>query len=455
MTAHRKQAALLAARRLAALVALAAPIIALAAGLEATIQHPANLVTLVLSVAVVTVGIWYALTRRGVLRILGVIAAVLAAAAAVLIGLSVLLLQLTLLLLFALAGRYALGPDAAALFGSRPAHPVGAARHGVLLINPKSGNATAVRLHLAAEAAGRGIRVITLAPGDDLAQLAERAAAHGADVLGMAGGDGSQAVVAATAARHGIAYACVPAGTRNHFALDLGLDRGDVLRALDAFTDGVERTVDLGQVNGRVFVNNASLGVYAEVVRSGAYRGAKLRTWGRLLPDLLGPAAAPPDLTFDGPDGRPRTGMSLVLVSNNPYRLTRLGRVGGRPRMDAGRLGILTGRVRGSAGDRRALPPRRFAEMLGWSGTAFEVRSAAPVPIGLDGESLVLTPPLRFASLPGVLRVRLPRHGRSRQIRRNAAVTRRDLNALVRILRGRPEAAPVAGRNPQVVPASR
>ncbi|MEU8615784.1 hypothetical protein AB0C29_48170, partial [Actinoplanes sp. NPDC048791] len=149
MTAPRKQAALLAARRLAALVALAAPIIALAAGLEATIQHPANLVTLVLSVAVVTVAIWYALTRRGVLRILGVVAAVLAAAAVVLIGLSVLLLQLTLLLLFALAGRYALGPDAAALFGSRPAHPVGAARHGVLLINPKSGNATAVRLHLA------------------------------------------------------------------------------------------------------------------------------------------------------------------------------------------------------------------------------------------------------------------------------------------------------------------
>ena len=176
-----------------------------------------------------------------------------------------------------------------------------------------------------------------------------------------------------------------PSGTRNHFALDLGLDRGDVLRALDAFTDGVERTVDLGQVNDRVFVNNASLGVYAEVVRSGAYRGAKLRTWGRLLPELLGPDAEPPDLVFDGPDARPRTGMSLVLVSNNPYRLTRVGRAGGRPRMDTGRLGIWPpGCVPPRAATGAAAP---LPDVLEWSRSDFELRSAGPVPIGLDGEA--------------------------------------------------------------------
>jgi diacylglycerol kinase family enzyme len=418
-------------RRLAALVALAAPVVAVAAAVEATIQHAGNLVVLVLAVALVTVAVWYALTRRGVLRFGAVLLAALAVPVVVLAGLSVFLLQMMLLLVFATAGRYALGPAAAALSG-----PVGAARHGVLLINPRSGNAAAIRLNLAQEAAGRGISVLTLDPGDDLAQLAERAVADGADVLGMAGGDGSQAIVAATAARHGIAYACVPAGTRNHFALDLGLDRGDVLRALDAFTDAVERTVDLGEVNGRVFVNNASLGVYAEVVQSHAYRGAKLRTWGRLLPDLLGPAAAPPDLAFDGPDGRPRTGMSLVLVSNNPYQLTRLGRAGGRPTMDGGRLGILAARVRGAADGRRAMSVRRFADVLEWSRPDFEVRSAAPVPVGLDGEAMILTAPLRFTSRPGALRVRLPRHGTAR---RHAAMTRRDLSALVRILRGRPD----------------
>jgi diacylglycerol kinase family enzyme len=244
--------------------------------------------------------------------------------------------------------------------------------------------------------------------------------------------------------RHGIAYACVPSGTRNHFALDLGLDRGDVLRALDAFTDGVERTVDLGMVNDRVFVNNASLGVYAEVVRSGAYRGAKLRTFGRMLPDLLGPAAAPPDLEFEGPDARRYTGVSLVMVSNNPYQLSRVGRAGGRPRLDTGLLGILAARVRGGVDDYQGHPLRRFADVREWSRPDFEVDSAAPVPVGLDGEALMLIPPLRFASLPGALRVRLPRHGRTaREARRNAALTRGDLTALARIASGRPAAAGV------------
>ena len=104
----------------------------------------------------------------------------------------------------------------------------------------------------------------------------------------MAGGDGSQALVASVAMKHDVAHVCVPAGTRNHFAADLGLDRNDVVGALDAFTDGVERRVDLASLNERVFVNNASLGVYAQVVQSDAYRDAKLRTWRRMLPEMLG-----------------------------------------------------------------------------------------------------------------------------------------------------------------------
>jgi diacylglycerol kinase family enzyme len=432
-------------RRLAALLALAAPLLALAAGLEVTVRHPGNLVVLAVAVAMVTVAAWYALTRRGILRLTAAAGAATAATAVVLIGLSLFLMQAFLLLLFALAGRYALGPDAAALAGSGGrARPVGAARAGVLLINPRSGNGAAARANLAAAAAERGIRVVTLAPGDDLAALADEAAAQGADVLGMAGGDGSQAIVAAAAVRHGIAYVCVPAGTRNHFALDLGLDRGDVRRSLDAFTDGAERTVDLGRVNDRVFVNNASLGVYAEVVRSGAYRGAKIRTWGRLLPDLLGPAAAPPDLTFTGPDGQRYTGMSLVLVSNNPYQLSRVARAGGRPRLDTGRLGIVAARVRGADLTEPGARLHRFADVREWTSTDFEVRSGAPVPVGLDGETLMLTPPLRFTSLPGVLRVRLPR--RAPGARRGVALTRRDLTALARIAAGRTaaDALPIA-----------
>jgi diacylglycerol kinase family enzyme len=94
----------------------------------------------------------------------------------------------------------------------------------------------------------------------------------------MAGGDGSLAVVATAALTHGLPFVCIPAGTRNHFALDLGVDRRDVVGALGAFADGVERRIDVGMVNGRLFLNNVSLGVYADAVRHPAYRDAKLRT---------------------------------------------------------------------------------------------------------------------------------------------------------------------------------
>ena len=112
-----------------------------------------------------------------------------------------------------------------------------------------------------------GIEPIELKPGDDLETLVRGAVERGADGLAMAGGDGSQAIVAAVAAELGLPYACMPAGTRNHFALDLGVDRDDVVGALDAFVDGGERRVDLAEVNGRVFVNNVSLGLYAEAVQ--------------------------------------------------------------------------------------------------------------------------------------------------------------------------------------------
>ena len=445
MTAHVvKSVAPGPARRLAAFVALGAPVLAVGVSLAVAVRQWVDIAVLAASIVAVTVSAWYALTRRGVLRVLATAVAILAATSVITVGLRLLLVQVALLLVFAVAGRYALGPDAGTLFESASrARAVGAARNGVLIVNPRSGNGRATRLNLDAEARSRGIRTVTLGPGDDLSRLAEQAVTDGADVLGMAGGDGSQAIVASVAMRHDIAYICVPAGTRNHFALDLGLDRADLLRALDAFTDGVERTIDLGQVNDRVFVNNASLGVYAEVVQSGAYRGAKAQTWGRLLPDLLGPTAAPPDVEFDGPDSQRYAGMPLVLVSNNPYRLSRLARTGGRPRLDTGRLGIVAARVRGavpkSAGRRWADRLRRVADLMAWSRADFEVRATAAVPIGLDGEALVLTPPLRFASLPGVLRVRLPRHARgARRASRNVALNRTDLTALVRIASGRP-----------------
>ncbi len=151
-------------------------------------------------------------------------------------------------------------------------------RRPVLLINPRSGDGKAARAALADRARERGIEPVVLGPGDDLAALVASAVNSGADALGMAGGDGSLAPVAAAAAEHDLPFICLPAGTRNHFALDLGIARHDLIGALDAFTAGLERRIDMAEVNGRPFLNNVSLGIYGEAVRRSGYRDAKLRT---------------------------------------------------------------------------------------------------------------------------------------------------------------------------------
>ena len=210
----------------------------------------------------------------------------------------------------------------------------------VLFFNPKSGGGKAERFKLADEARARGIEPIELGPPWDLEALVRGALDRGADALAMAGGDGSQAIVAAIAAEHALPYACIPAGTRNHFALDLGVDREDVVGALDAFVDGGERTVDLAEVNGRVFVNNVSLGLYAEAVQKEGYRDAKLRTLLDTVPDVVGPAGSGIDMRWTGPGGHAHDAGAAILVSNNRYRLGRAVGSGTRPRIDDGLLGI-------------------------------------------------------------------------------------------------------------------
>jgi diacylglycerol kinase family enzyme len=265
----------------------------------------------------------------------------------------------------------------------------------------------------------------------------------------MAGGDGSQALVAGVAMHRDVAHICVPAGTRNHFALDLGLDRDDVVGALDAFTDGVERRIDLGSLNERVFVNNASLGVYARVVQSDDYRDDKHGTWRRSLPEMLGRDAAASDLLFDAPHEKDWTNASLVIVSNNPYQLRRFRGAGTRPRLDTGRLGIFATRMRGAGAVAKLVTlgtigqHRRLGGVLQWSSLEFEVRATAPVAVGLDGEALVLAPPLRFVSLPGALRIRVPRHATGLSPAGVAVtLTRRNLWALMRIAAGKPTVVP-------------
>jgi diacylglycerol kinase family enzyme len=395
--------------------------------------------------------IWSALTRRGAPRALGVAFALLAGGGLIAVlathwqGTLVLVSLLALFALFGVVARYALGRtgEVASRQVGAALSPVGGAESAALIINLRSGGGKAERFDLAGEARRRGIEPIVLRPGDDLLELAEDAIARGAEAIGMAGGDGSQALVATVAARRGVAHVCVPSGTRNHFALDLGLDRDDVVGALDAFTDGVERRIDLAAVNDLVFVNNASLGVYAKVVQSDAYRDAKRDTWIRMLPDLLGPHAAPVDLEFTAPDGGRCDDAPLVLVSNNPYRLTNLAGAGTRERIDTGVLGVVAARVRTPAdvsklvGLELAGRVGRFPGLISFSSTEFEVSSNSPVEVGLDGEALVLDPPLRFRSMPAALRVRLPHSVGLAPGARAVALTGENLSGLLRVAAGR------------------
>ena len=291
----------------------------------------------------------------------------------------------------------------------------------MLLVNPRSGGGKAARAGVAERARAKGIEVVIFTSGQDLTALAHGAVAAGADALGVAGGDGSLAIVAAAAAANSIPFVCVPAGTRNHFALDVGVDRHDVIGALDAFTDGAERQIDIAEVNGRIFLNNVSLGIYGDAVRSPAYRDAKVRTLLETAAEVMVPGAGAPALRLVDDLGREHRHLTVVLVSNNPYAVDRPLVTGTRPALNTGHLGII---VIDAPGDSPHAPGRA------WSAPHLELSAPAPVHAGVDGEAVDLSPPLRFAIRPAALRIRISlRHpGTSPSARLSqAAIPRRPL----------------------------
>ena len=279
--------------------------------------------------------------------------------------------------------------------GWRSAGPAGSP---VLFVNPRSGGGAAERAGVAERARDLGIAVIVLDPGQSLSGLARAAAAAGAGALGMAGGDGSLAEVAAVAVDNGLPFVCVPAGTRNHFALDLGIDRRDPAGAVDAFTDGAERLIDVGEVNGRMFLNNVSLGVYGEAVRRPEYRDAKVRTLVLTAQEVAGPSGGTSSLSVSDSAGREHR-PDLVLVSNNPYSLERPPRRGMRPTLDSGQLGIVVV-------DPPTAPPPHGSS---WQAPSLEVSADELVHAGVDGEPADLIPPLHFGIRQAALRVWIPR----------------------------------------------
>ena len=391
-------------RRLTAVIALVALVATIALAVAVAVSEFPRGLGLLACILVAGAAAWYGVLRRGPARVTGLAVAALALAGAVVLlvaddsSLDELLVVVGLLIALA-ASRAAVAMHVDLPDASAPGRPV-------LFFNPRSGGGKAERFALAAEARARGIEPIELKQGDDLETLVRGAVERGADGLAMAGGDGSQAVVAEVAAERGLPYACIPAGTRNHFALDLGVDRDDVVGALDAFVDGGERIVDLAEINGRVFVNNVSLGLYAEAVQREGYRDAKLRTLLDTVPDVLGPDGPGLDMRWTGPSGQAHEAGAAMLVSNNRYRLGRAVGSGTRPRIDDALLGITVFGAPKGGGEGGGALQRPWRE---WSAPEFEVDADSPVPAGIDGEALVLDPPLRFRIRPGVLHVRIAR----------------------------------------------
>ncbi|WP_416062435.1 diacylglycerol/lipid kinase family protein [Rhodococcus indonesiensis] len=390
----------------AVLGAAAVPVIV--AGLRGALA----LLAVSVAVAAVTVAaLYWFLATRGLLRALSLgLAVVVPLALPVLFVrervLWVALVSVALVLLALACARAALRRDT-----GMPEYPAPPVHRPFLVMNPRSGGGKVVKFDLQRKAEELGAEVALLAgPGPvDVEALARQAVERGADLLGVAGGDGTQALVAAIAAEHGLPFLVISAGTRNHFALDLGLDREDPAAGLDALRDGVELRVDLGRIGERVFVNNASFGVYADVVQSPEYRDDKAGTALRMMPDLLArDSATRLRARIDG--DTTVEGAQAVLVSNDPYATDDLAGMGRRPRLDRGVLGVVTISVAGAGQAVDLLRRTHSRGLVQRVATEVIVDAETPeIPVGVDGEALTLPTPVRCTVEPQALRVRVPR----------------------------------------------
>ena len=392
-----------------ALAFLAVAVVLAFAGLKSVAMLGVGLAAAAVSLAAA----FLVLSRRGVLRWISLAVFVLAPITVIVVNVFAGRLWVAAV---SAAGWFLAGATArSALAGDRldwrmPELPSTPAKHPFLIMNPRSGGGKVAKFDLPRKAEALGAEVFLISGPEpvDVAEVARKAVAAGSDLLGVAGGDGTQALVAGVAAEHGIPFVVITAGTRNHFALDLGLDREDPAACLGALSDGVDLRVDLGIIGDQTFVNNASFGAYAEVVETPAYRGDKLGTTLDTLPDLLQGhrgarlSAVADGVTFDAPQA--------LLVANNPYGTGDIAGLGRRARLDRGVLGVVAVTV-DSAWQAVGLLRGRHTDGLRvlTAQTIVVTADSERIPVGIDGEAVSLPVPVRCAIRPGALRVRVPR----------------------------------------------
>ena len=392
------------------LAGLAIVVLLAFAGLKSLAMLAAGLAAAVVGLAAA----YFFLSRRGIWRWLSLAVFVLAPIAVIVVYafrdlLWIAVVSAAIWLFASMTARLALaGGQADWRMPEHPAQPP--ARHPYLIMNPKSGGGKVEKFDLKRMAEDLGAEVFLIGGPEtvDVAKVARDAVDEGADLLGVAGGDGTQALVAGIAAEHGLPFMVISAGTRNHFALDLGLDREDPSACLSALSDGVELRVDLGLINGQTFVNNASFGAYAEVVETPAYRDDKLNTTLNTLPDLLqGHRGARLRAHADGTEIE---APQALLVSNNPYGTGDIAGLGRRARLDRGILGVVGVTVASARQAGGLLRGRHAAGLSVLTTRQLEISADAPqIPVGVDGESILMSTPVTCAVSPGALRVWVPR----------------------------------------------
>jgi len=391
------------------LAGLAIVSLVLVAGLKSLAMLAIGLAAAVVSLAAA----YFFLSRRGLWRWLSLAVFIVVPIAVIVVYASRNLLWIAVL--SAAVWLLASGTAQRALTGKQadwrmPEHPAEPPpRHPYFIMNPRSGGGKVEKFDLKRKAEDLGAEVFLIGGPEpvDVAKVARDAVNNGADLLGVAGGDGTQALVAGVAAEYGIPFLVISAGTRNHFALDLGLDREDPSTCLSALSDGVELRVDLGLINGQTFVNNASFGAYAEVVETPAYRGDKLNTTLNTLPDLLqGHRGARLSARADGTEIE---APQALLVSNNPYGGGDIAGLGRRVRLDRGLLGVVSVTVSSAAQAVGLLRGRHATGLRVLTAKQIEITADTPeIPVGVDGESIMMSSPVTCTVSPGALRVWVP-----------------------------------------------
>jgi diacylglycerol kinase family enzyme len=266
-------------------------------------------------------------------------------------------------------------------------------------------------------AAGREARVtIATGGGNQLREAAERAVADGCEALVAGGGDGTVNLAASVVVGRDIPLGVLPLGTFNHFAKDLGipLQLEDAVRVI---LGGITCRVDVGEVNGRMFLNNSSLGVYPAIVRlRERYRANGLGKWVAALWAGLtvlrrNPFMAVRLIVQDEATVR-RT--PFLFVGNNQYRMEGL-QAGKRESLTRGIIAVYVLNAERRVGLLRlawqvllkGVDEVKELDLLTVTRAMIETRRSR-LQVALDGEVLVIESPLEYRSRPAALQVYVP-----------------------------------------------